>query len=133
MASSVDVPPPARARASHRRGAAPALSPPIEASEILNDSSLPTCPSRTTVPARKEKGAGLGPAPFRRASLTGRSARAPAQDAEERLDVGVGADVPVAVEVGGAGARGGRAVAGDAGKERLDVGVRAHVPVAVEV
>jgi hypothetical protein len=59
------------------------------------------------------------------------SARTSRQDAEEGLDVGVGADVAVAVEVGAAA--GGAACAGKAGEEGLDVGVGADVAVAVEV
>src|SRR6185369_17386303 len=53
------------------------------------------------------------------------------QHSEERLDVGVGADIAVAVEVGGAA--GWAAVAGEGGEEGLDVGVGAHIAVAVEV
>src|SRR5262245_11885716 len=62
-----------------------------------------------------------------------RSAGAAGEDAEESLDIGVGGRVAVAVEVGVARARGGRAVAGEAGEERLDVGVGPAVAVAVEV
>src|SRR5262245_49051033 len=61
------------------------------------------------------------------------SAVAAGQDAEERLDVGVGADVAVAVKVGGGAAGRGRAVAAQAGEEGLDVEVGADVTVAVEV
>src|SRR5262245_34860282 len=65
--------------------------------------------------------------------MTGSSARPAAQDAEEGLDVGVGAEVAVPVEVGGAVAGRSRAVACNAGEEGLDVGVGADVAVAVEV
>src|SRR5437660_12305679 len=53
------------------------------------------------------------------------------EDAEEALDVGVRAHIPVAVEVRG-GARL-AAVARQAREEGLDVGVGADVAVAVEV
>ncbi len=60
-----------------------------------------------------------------------RSARSPRQHPEEALDVGIGADIPIPVEVGRAA--GGAAVAAEAGEERVDVGVCACVAVAVEV
>src|SRR5262245_26091606 len=59
------------------------------------------------------------------------SAGVAGQDAEEGLDVGVGAAVTVAVEVGRAAGR--AAGAAEAGKEGLDVGVVADIPIAVEV
>src|SRR5262245_39632516 len=68
----------------------------------------------------------------RPASLAG-SARSPGQDSEERLNVRVGAEVSVVVEVGAVEARGLGAVAGDAGEEGFDVSVGADVAVAVEV
>ena len=55
----------------------------------------------------------------------------PAEHSEERFDIRVGADVAVAVEVGGAA--GGAAVAREAGEEGIDVGVGAEIAVAVEV
>src|SRR5882672_1441942 len=58
-------------------------------------------------------------------------AGSPGKDSEEGFDVGVGAGVAVAVEVGRA-ARG-AAVAREAGEEGLDVGVGAGVAVVVEV
>src|SRR5438067_13827511 len=61
------------------------------------------------------------------------SAGPAAQHPEEALDVQVGAQVPVGVEVGGAGAGGWRAAPGEAGEEGLDVLVGAGVAVAVEV
>src|SRR5438045_4088660 len=62
---------------------------------------------------------------------SGISAGAAGQDPEERLDVGVGGGVTVAVEVGLAA--GGAAVAGEAGEEGFDVEVGAGVAVVVEV
>ena len=59
------------------------------------------------------------------------SAGAAAEDAEECLEVEVGAVVAVAVEVGGA--TGGAAVAAEAGEEGFDVGVGAGVTIVVEV
>src|SRR5258705_13694383 len=61
------------------------------------------------------------------------SAGAAGENAEERLDIGVSAHIPVTVEVGVAGAGRGRTGAGEAGEERLDVRVGAHIPVTVEV
>src|SRR5262245_27436813 len=61
------------------------------------------------------------------------STGSPGQDPEERLDVRVGPRVPVAVEVGAAGARRRRAVASQAREKALNIRVGAHVPVAVEV
>src|SRR5262245_13326109 len=95
-----------------------------------------SCPRRPDPRApRDEKPARGSPAP---ASCRGNkklevSAVASREDAEEGLDVGVGAHIAVVVEVGGAGARWGGAVAGQAREEGLDVRVGADVPVAVEV
>src|SRR5262249_34376721 len=58
-------------------------------------------------------------------------AGAAAQDTEEGLDVAVGADVPVAVEV--SAVAGCTAAAAQAGKEGLDIGVGSDIPVVVEV
>src|SRR5436189_43671 len=58
-------------------------------------------------------------------------AGSPAQDAEERLDIRVGPEVPVAVEVGAI--TGGAARAPQAGEEGLDVGVGPEVAIVVEV
>src|SRR4051812_46294743 len=53
------------------------------------------------------------------------------QEAEERLDIGVGADIPVLIDVGAAA--GVAAVAGQARKEGFNVGVGAGIAVVVEV
>src|SRR3954471_5189473 len=63
----------------------------------------------------------------------GGSASPAAQHPEERLDVRVGPHISIAVEVGGAGARGWRARARDAGEKSLDVTVGADVPIAVVI
>src|SRR5262245_49074721 len=60
------------------------------------------------------------------------SALASSQDTEEGLDVLIGADIPIAVEVGIGRARR-AALAGDAGKEGFDVLVGAEIAVAVVV
>src|SRR5262249_9219369 len=59
------------------------------------------------------------------------SAGSARQDSEEGLDVGIGAEVAVVVEVGRAA--GCAADAGEAGEEGLDVGVGAGVAVVVEI
>src|ERR1041384_5523697 len=61
-----------------------------------------------------------------------KSAGAARKNAEERLDVGVGANPAVAVEVGVGGAVG-ATVAREAGEERLDVRVGTDGAVAVVV
>src|SRR5947208_2319185 len=61
------------------------------------------------------------------------SARSTSQDSEEALDIGVGADVAVAVEVGRGGARWRGAASREAGEEALNIGVGADVAVAVKV
>ena len=56
---------------------------------------------------------------------------AAAQDTEKRLDVGIGAHIAVAVEVGGAA--GWAARAAEAGEEGFNIRIRAGVAVTVEV